>query len=102
MSERPNTEELLDKLSEFYDADINQYLGEHGGAAEVVDVEGNELIIRLLGECRGCLSMNDTVNGVIKKKVHAVFPFIEKVTVTDDVSPEVYEMAKSLLTGGKY
>ena len=50
MSERPNTEELLDKLSEFFDADINQYLGEHGGAAEVVDVEGNELIIRLLGE----------------------------------------------------
>ena len=46
--------------------------------------------------------MNETVNGVILKKVHAVFPFIEKVTVTDDVSPEVYEMASKLFTSGRY
>ncbi|MDO4554848.1 MAG: NifU family protein [Lachnospiraceae bacterium] len=94
-------DELLEKLEEFFDADINQYLSEHGGGAEVVDVVGEELIIRLLGECRGCLSMNETVNGVILKKVHAVFPFIKKVTVTDDVSPEVYEMVCSLFTAGK-
>lgn len=96
------TEELYEKLTDFFDADINQYLGEHGGGAEVVDVEGSTLIIRLTGECRGCLSMNETVNGVILKKVHAVFPFIEKVTVTDDVSPEVYEMASKLFTSGRY
>lgn len=87
------SEELFDKLTEFFDGDINQYLGEHGGGAEVVDLEGSVLTIRLLGECRGCLSMNETVNGVILKKVTAVFPFIKKVSVTDDVSPEVYEMA---------
>ena len=52
----------------------------------------------MLGECRGCLSMNDTVNGVILKKVSAVFPFVKKVSVTDDVSPEVYEMACNLFT----
>ena len=64
----------------------------------MVDLMGNELIIRMLGECRGCLSMNDTVNGVILKKVSAVFPFVKKVSVTDDVSPEVYEMACKLFT----
>ena len=42
--------------------------------------------------------MNDTVNGVILKKVSAVFPFVKKVSVTDDVSPEVYEMACNLFT----
>lgn len=92
------SEELYDTFTQFFDADINQYLGEHGGGAEVVDLEGNELIIRMLGECRGCLSMNDTVNGVILKKVSAVFPFVKKVRVTDDVSPEVYEMACNLFT----
>ena len=95
-------DELIEKLSEFFDADINKYLSEHGGGAEVVEVVGNELVIRLLGECRGCLSMNDTVNEVILKKTHAVFPFIEKVTVTDDVSPEVYDMACQLFTNGTY
>lgn len=96
------SEELLDKLEVFFDAEINEYLEEHGGAAEVVDVEGDELVIRLLGECRGCLSMSETVNGVILKKVKAVFPFIKKVSVTDDVSPEVYEMASKLFSSGHY
>ena len=96
------SKELLEKMEIFFDDEINEYLGEHGGAAEVVDVEGDELIIRLLGECRGCLSMNQTVNGVILKKVKAVFPFVNTVTVTDDVSPEVYEMASKLFTSGHY
>ena len=46
--------------------------------------------------------MSNTVDGVILKKVHAVFPFIEKVSVTDDVSQEVYEMANSLFSTGHY
>ena len=96
------SEQLLERLEEFFDADINEYLREHGGGAEVVDVEGSELVIRLLGECRGCLAMSNTVDGVILKKVHAVFPFIEKVSVTDDVSPEVYGMANSLFSSGHY
>lgn len=95
-------DQILEKLAAFFDADINEYLSEHGGGAEVVDVEGNELIIRLLGECRGCLAMSNTVDGVILKKVHAVFPFIEKVSVTDDVSPEVYDMANRLFSSGHY
>ena len=96
------SEQLLERLEEFFFFFINEYLREHGGGAEVVDVEGSELVIRLLGECRGCLAMSNTVDGVILKKVHAVFPFIEKVSVTDDVSPEVYEMANSLFSSGHY
>lgn len=96
------TDELLERLEAFFDADINEYLGEHGGGAEVVDVEGNELIIRLLGECRGCLAMSNTVDGIIFRKVHAVFPFIEKVSVTDDVSQDVYEIANSLFSSGHF
>lgn len=96
------SDELYDTFTQFFDADINQYLGEHGGGAEVVELRGNELVIRMLGECRGCLSMNDTVNGVILKKVSAVFPFVKKIRVTDDVSPEVYEMACSLFTSHGY
>lgn len=89
-------EELLDKLETFFEADINRYLSEHGGGAEVVDVEGNELIVRLYGDCRHC--MDDNVEDIILPKVRAVFPFIEKVSVTDDVSDDVYEMAISMLS----
>lgn len=96
------SEALLEKLDAFFDADINEYLSEHHGGAEVVDVEGDELIIRLTGECRGCLSMSQTVDGIILKKVGVVFPFIKKVTVTDDVSDEVFAMAAGLFTSAHY
>lgn len=46
--------------------------------------------------------MSQTVDGIILKKVSAVFPFIKKVTVTDDVSDEVFAMAAGLFTSARY
>lgn len=90
--------ELMEKLDIFFDDEINAFLKDHGGGAEPVDVNGSELVIRMTGACRSCLSQNDTVTGLIQKKVSAVFPFIKKVTVTDEVSDEVYAQALKLFT----
>lgn len=90
--------ELMEKLDIFFDDEINTFLKDHGGGAEPVEVNGSELVIRMTGACRSCLSQNDTVSGLILKKVSAVFPFIKKVTVTDDVSDEVYAQALKLFS----
>ena len=90
--------DIVDVIQDFFDADINAYLEQHGGAAEAVEVNGDELVIRMMGKCRSCLSMSETVDGVILTKVKSVFPFIERVTVTEEVSDEVYEQALSLFT----
>ena len=93
--------ELLEKLELFFDDEINSYLEDHGGGAQPVEVNGSELVIRMTGECRSCMSQSGTVNDLILKKVSAVFPFIKKISVTDDVSDEVYEQALNLFTAYK-
>lgn len=93
--------ELMEKLELFFDDEINSYLEDHGGGAQPVEVNGSELVIRMTGECRSCLSQSGTVNDLILKKVKAVFPFIKKISVTDDVSDEVYEQALNLFTAYK-
>ena len=93
--------ELMEKLELFFDDEINSYLEDHGGGAQPVEVNGSELVIRMTGECRSCMSQSGTVNDLILKKVSAVFPFIKKISVTDDVSDEVYEQALNLFTAYK-
>ena len=66
-----------------------------------MELNGSELVIRMTGECRSCMSQSGTVNDLILKKVSAVFPFIKKISVTDDVSDEVYEQALNLFTAYK-
>ena len=93
--------ELMEKLELFFDDEINSYLEDHGGGAQPVELNGSELVIRMTGECRSCMSQSGTVNDLILKKVSAVFPFIKKISVTDDVSDEVYEQALNLFTAYK-
>lgn len=90
--------ELMEKMEIFFDDEINQYLKDHGGAAEPVEIRGNELVIRMTGACRSCLSQSDTVTTLIQRKVGLVFPFIKKISVTDEVSDEVYAQALSLFS----
>ena len=93
--------ELMEKPELFFDDEINSYLEDHGGGAQPVEVNGSELVIRMTGECRSCMSQSGTINDLILKKVKAVFPFIKKISVTDDVSDEVYEQALNLFTAYK-
>ena len=93
--------ELMEKLELFFDDEINSYLEDNGGGAQPVEVNGSELVIRMTGECRSCMSQSGTVNDLILKKVSAVFPFIKKISVTDDVSDEVYEQALKMFTAYK-
>ena len=88
-------------METFFDDEIEPYVGDHGGGAQPVELNGSELVIRMTGECRSCMSQSGTVNDLILKKVSAVFPFIKKISVTDDVSDEVYEQALNLFTAYK-
>lgn len=56
---------------------------EHGGGAELVAVEEDEVILRLLGNCVGCgaagLHFTAGVDQMIREKV----PTVKRITYTD-------------------
>jgi Fe-S cluster biogenesis protein NfuA len=70
------TEESLNALINQLDAYIAQY---HGGAVEMVALEGKILKVRLGGACLGCPLSPVTLHGWVTGTVKQFFPEIEQV-----------------------
>lgn len=79
MSEnQPNfsRDEQIHALIEQLDAYIAQF---HGGAVELVALNGNSLQVRLGGACLGCPLSPSTLHGWVAGTVKQFFPEIEVV-----------------------
>jgi len=67
-------------IQEIVEKEIRPLLQADGGDVELVDVEGNRVIVSLRGVCAGCLMADVTVNNIEKKL---------KELVSDELSVEV-------------
>ncbi len=67
-------------LEETLEREIRPRLREDGGDIELVDVDGNRVIVALRGSCAGCLSAGVTLGGYVEKKLRElVDPDLELV-----------------------
>ncbi len=84
MTERNNLpegyskEEMLKGLIAQVSSYVEQY---HGGSVEMVDLDGNELKVRLGGACVGCPLSAATLQGWVAGTVKQFFPDVEVVGV---------------------
>ena len=69
-------EEMMRGLVSQISAYIEQY---HGGSAELVSFDGDEVKVRLGGACIGCPLSEATLKGWVEGTIHQFFPDI-KVT----------------------
>ena len=93
MSEMPTLEEL----DQLFAVEINPLLAEHGGGAAVVEIDGETLVIEMVGSCRECLSINETVTGLIKKVVCSHYPALKDIRLAQLDQDEVYDLARKML-----
>ncbi len=91
------------EIVELFRTKINPQLVEHGGRADPLDYQDGVLWIRMGGACRGCLSQDATVGQVIEKTLRESCQTcsVEKVTISDTVDPELWDMAQRILKGEK-
>lgn len=87
----------MEQLKKLFAEKINPYLHTHNGEAEVVDVNGDTLIIRMKGACSGCMSVYSTVDDFITTVVQQERPEIKRVMLSDEPDPELWEMARKIL-----
>jgi NifU-like protein len=59
----------IDLIREVLQKDIRPTLIADGGDCEFVDINGNEVIIRFIGHCKGCSFSNLTLISVVEKKL---------------------------------
>jgi len=61
-----------------FERDVAPFLATHGGSAELVDVEGTKVYVRLAGACKGCPHHTTTISDLIQMKLREhVDPHIE-------------------------
>ena len=68
--------EMIERIQQVIEDDINPYLAMHSGGCELVDVDDGIVTLRMFGGCSGCPSSQITLfNGIIpifKEKVPEV------------------------------
>lgn len=90
------------EVETIFRTEINPMLEEHGGYAKPLEYEGHSLLIRMGGACRGCLSQDITVNRIILStlKKHDLKHPVKEIQISNEVDPELWEMAQKILKGG--
>lgn len=67
----------MQKIAETVDSEIRPLLQRDGGDVEIIDVQGDRVMIAFRGHCAGCVAASFTKNGLVQKKLReAVDPAI--------------------------
>lgn len=78
---------MIRRLEKIFDEQVRPALAAHGGGAEIVDVDGDRVYLRLQGGCQGCSASSATLKDGIERIVKRHFPEIEEVVdLTDHAS----------------
>ena len=85
-------------LEEVIEAFVNPKLQEHNGWIETTDWDGKVLTVRFRGACAGCDGIWRTLDALVMPAVQQHAPAVEEIRLEEDVSPELYTLAHSLLS----
>jgi len=93
-----------EEITKVFTEIINPSLSKHSGYATPLEYDHGRLLIRMGGACRGCLSQDVTVTQIIEKelKKNCRKHPIRQVDVSNEVHPELWEMAQKILKGGQH
>jgi Fe-S cluster biogenesis protein NfuA len=96
--EKAAYDQLWERVETVIDEIINPQLEKHNGWVELADIEGSTAVVRFRGACSGCEGMTETVDSIVVPALRKNVRAIRNVEITDEIDPEIWEMAKQLFT----
>jgi NifU-like protein len=63
------TLQKIDRIREVLKNDVGPVLAQDGGSCELVDLDGNTVVVSLKGHCSGCAFSNMTLISVVEKQI---------------------------------
>ncbi len=94
-------ENQIQELEKVLDEYVRPKLAEHEGNVSIADVRDGIVYVRLTGHCSGCPSAKYTLESLIEEEVTAHCPEVQAVKLQEEVSQELLDMAKAILSGKK-
>ena len=81
--ELPVSGDMFRRIQQIFETLINPGIAAHGGRAELVDIKGTSVYIRMSGGCLGCGAAGITLKHGIERTIRSAFP---EVTGVIDIS----------------
>ncbi len=79
--------ELAQRVTQVLETEINPSIAAHGGAINLVDVQGTEIFIEMAGGCQGCAMSRMTLRQGVERMVAQAVPEVTAIhDVTDHAS----------------
>ena len=88
--------EMIERIEKVLEQDVRPSLLSHEGNVQIVTYEEKSKIlrVRLTGQCSGCPSAQLTTEEAVKEKI----PEVEQVLLVHEVSSELLDMARKILS----
>lgn len=87
----------IEKILEF---NVRPKLADHYGNIELISYNDGIVEVKLMGQCKGCLSAKYTVEDVVEVALKKNIPCIKKVILRNEVSEELLNQARKFLNEG--
>ena len=88
---------MIDKIESVLEKEVRPHLYEHEGDIKLIGYKDGIVDVQMLGGCSACPSIKFTVEELVETSLKAKIPEIQKVRLINDISDEMWEMAKKIL-----
>lgn len=88
---------MKEAINKVIEEEIRPYLAKHYGDVQYENFQDGVLSVKLLGQCKGCPSAKITLEEVIEANLKEHFPQIDRVELSDDITEDMYNIARRLL-----
>lgn len=93
-------DDMFAEIEKIFEVNVRPKLAEHYGNIELISCDDGIVEVKLLGQCKGCLSAKYTIEDLVEAELKETIPGIKKVILKNEVSEELLEQARKILNNG--
>ena len=88
---------MFAEVEKILEINIRPKLADHYGNIELVSVYDGIVVVKLLGQCKGCLSAKFTVEDLVEVALKEAIPSIKKVILKNQINEDLLAQARKIL-----
>ncbi|MCB2308220.1 NifU family protein [Clostridium estertheticum] len=93
-------EVMYSEIEKILESNVRPKLADHYGNIELISCDDGIVEVKLMGQCKGCLSAKYTVENLVEAVLKEAIPTIKKVILRNEVSQDLLEQARKFLNEG--
>lgn len=93
--------DLQNEIKKVLEEEISPSLKAHGGDAEFKELKDGVVYILFHGACKGCPGAQSTIENIVEARLKARFPQIKRVELASEITQDMIDFAKKILSKKK-